>query len=403
MIQRHHIAPAVNAAMLLAATSLSACISIPLPTRGTAAQDEGTVIDVALPSVSATVETVPVRSTEDAADDPAIWVHPEEGQKSLVLGTDKRNGLHVYNLEGGEVQFLPLPEPNNVDIRQNIPVTVQMIEQPDGSQQPTVMETADIAVTSNRGDNSVSVLSVFENGVEEVHRFATVREAPYGICLGLTPLPLVAVTHKSGMIDFYAIELEANVISAMPVNSLDLGTQLEGCVFDEANGALFVGKEDVGIVGMSISAALRGNPPIRDIDLVDGVTGITGDIEGLTIYETGAQSGYLLASSQGNNSFAVYDRQTFSFLGRFAIVDGEVTLPAPERDEEAEEGAETPEPITKTIDGAEETDGIAASSARMGDAFPRGMLVVQDGVNDDGAQNFKYVPWGRVARRLGLL
>ncbi|MGH2667571.1 MAG: phytase, partial [bacterium] len=40
-------------------------------------------------SVSADAETVPVTSSGDSADDPAIWVNPADPSKSLVIGNDK--------------------------------------------------------------------------------------------------------------------------------------------------------------------------------------------------------------------------------------------------------------------------------------------------------------------------
>ena len=48
-----------------------------------------------------------------------------------------------------------------------------------------------------------------------------------------------------------------------------------------------------------------------------------------------------------------------------------------------------------TIDGSEETDGLAVSSVNFGGAFSEGMLVVQDGYNKRPRenQNFKLVPW----------
>jgi 3-phytase len=56
------------------------------------------------------VETVPVASTRDAADDPAIWVHPDNPEQSLIVGTDKQSGLYVYALDGSERQYLaPIP------------------------------------------------------------------------------------------------------------------------------------------------------------------------------------------------------------------------------------------------------------------------------------------------------
>jgi 3-phytase len=40
-----------------------------------------------------------------------------------------------------------------------------------------------------------------------------------------------------------------------------------------------------------------------------------------------------------------------------------------------------------------DTDGIDATAASLGPAFPQGVFVAQDGKNDSGNQNFKLVPW----------
>jgi hypothetical protein len=40
----------------------------------------------------AVVQTEPVPSQSDAADNPAIWSHPGDPALSLVLGTDKKGG-----------------------------------------------------------------------------------------------------------------------------------------------------------------------------------------------------------------------------------------------------------------------------------------------------------------------
>ena len=54
--------------------------------------------------VTATVETEPVRHAGDAADDPAIWIHPLDPSLSVVLGDDKEGGLCVYGLDGALLQ-----------------------------------------------------------------------------------------------------------------------------------------------------------------------------------------------------------------------------------------------------------------------------------------------------------
>jgi 3-phytase len=43
-----------------------------------------------------------------------------------------------------------------------------------------------------------------------------------------------------------------------------------------------------------------------------------------------------------------------------------------------------------------DTDGIDVTNERTSDAFPRGVVVVQDGKND-GRQNFKLFAWEDVA------
>ena len=57
-----------------------------------------------------------------------------------------------------------------------------------------------------------------------------------------------------------------------------------------------------------------------------------------------------------------------------------------------------------SIDGVQETDGLAVTSVRLNALFPQGMLVVQDGYNDlpTENQNFKLVSWQAIVEALGL-
>ena len=48
----------------------------------------------------ATVETEPVGTSGDAADDPAIWVDAKNPGHSAVIGNDKGGALEVYDLTG---------------------------------------------------------------------------------------------------------------------------------------------------------------------------------------------------------------------------------------------------------------------------------------------------------------
>jgi 3-phytase len=106
---------------------------------------------------------------------------------------------------------------------------------------------------------------------------------------------------------------------------------------------------------------------------------LVADIEGLSIYYRRDGTGYLIASSQGDDSFAVYERTApYRFVDRFQIVAG-------------------------VVDGVSHTDGIDVVSVDLGPTLPGGLLVVQDDSNTGGNQNFKLVPWLRVAAATGAL
>src|SRR3546814_13045805 len=69
------------------------------------------------PVISARVETVPVKSPGDAADDPAIWANPDDPAASLIVATDKHAGLYLYDMKGAVVDFEPVGKMKNVDLR----------------------------------------------------------------------------------------------------------------------------------------------------------------------------------------------------------------------------------------------------------------------------------------------
>ena len=78
-------------------------------------------------AVLAAAETTPVSSLGDAADDPAIWVHPTDPARSLIIATDKRRGLEVYALDGSLRQGLPVGRMNNVDLRDGFALGAQRV------------------------------------------------------------------------------------------------------------------------------------------------------------------------------------------------------------------------------------------------------------------------------------
>lgn len=320
--------------------------------------------------VFATVETEPVASANDAADDPAIWVHPTDPSRSLIIGTDKKNGLDVYDLTGKRVQSLPDGRMNNVDLRYGFPLSGQQVA---------------IVAATNRTDQTLALYAVDVNGrLSNVAdgKVATGMADPYGLCMYRSAAGeyfVFANDGDTGHFKQWQLEARGERVGARLVREFGVGSQAEGCAADDGTGALYVAEEDVGL--WRYSAAPTGGSDRTSVDTVANGH-LTDDAEGVTVFYGAGASGYLIVSSQGSNDYNVYHRDGDNkFIGKFAIVQS----PA-------------------GIDGTTDTDGIDVTSTSLGSAFPHGLFIVQDGKNTSpaAAQNFKLVPWERIVEALKL-
>jgi len=161
-------------------------------------------------------------------------------------------------------------------------------------------------------------------------------------------------------------------VDATLVRSFSVGSQTEGMVADDELGWLYIGEEDVGIWRYG---AEPGSGTERTlVDTTDIAGHLTADVEGLTIYYTADGGGYLIASSQGSNSFVIYRRQPDNeYVMTFVIAAG------------------------TSIDAVTGTDGIDVINVSLGPVAPAGLFVAQDGFNSPENQNFKLVPWDAIA------
>lgn len=322
---------------------------------------------IVLPSA----QTQPVRAQGDAADDPAIWVHPRQGSRSLVLGTDKKLGLAVYDLQGRERQFLPVGRINNVDLRQRLRYGRELM---------------DLAVATQRDEHALVLFDISpqDGRVRELARLPTGLDDIYGICVGrnaeggLDAFP----NDKDGRVRQLRLQREPGKKggwSATLVREFRLPSQPEGCVVDEAKQQLFVGEEKRGVWRVALGAGQASAEPVLVIPVS---AALHADVEGLAIHDS-PKGRVLVVSSQGNDSYAVYDADApHALRGTFRIGIN----------------------AALGIDGASETDGLEVTSANLGGPYREGLLVVQDGRKrlPLGTQNFKLVPWSEVAGRLGL-
>ena len=329
---------------------------------------EPTTGEPVLPVVQARVQTDSVARFGDAADDPAIWIHPTDSSRSRVLGTNKKQGLLVYDLAGQQQQVLELGRINNVDVRQR--VRLGALEM-------------DLAVATHRDDLSVVVFAIDASGqIREYSRFPTGLKDIYGICLyqphagGLE----VFVNDKNGTYQRYALGQAGGKLSSALVQTFKVATQPEACVADDAAQRLFIGEEKRGVWAMDLAEPFHTPPKLVMAVPVGGL--LHADTEGLGLYQ-GQHASYLVVSSQGNNSYVVADATPpYRVRGAFRIGMN----------------------LALGIDGTSETDGLEVSATPLGAAFPQGVLIVQDGYKrlPDGAQNFKLVAWEDIAAALKL-
>jgi 3-phytase len=338
----------------------------------------------ALPIVLPAAATVPVSQFGDAADDPAIWVHPQRPELSRVLGTNKRAGLHVYDLQGRELQFLASGRVNNVDVRQGVLLGEKASGLTGG--QPGA-QTLDLAVGTQRDDMSLVVYRIGAEGeVQEAGRIPTGLPDIYGTCLhkpragGLE----VFVNDKDGRFERWRLQLQDGRISGTRIQGFAVKSQPEGCVADDTAERLFIGEEDEAVWALSLAPAdgLGSQPKMTRVIGIGGL--VKDDIEGLALYEGGAEGGnFLVVSSQGNNSYVVLEAAPpYRVRGAFRV------------------GIHT----ALGIDAVSETDGLDVTARPLGPRFPRGIFVAQDGFKrlPDGPQNYKIVDWRDIARALNL-
>ena len=348
--------------------SLSVWVVAGSTTPANASANDDTVV-----APKARVETEPVPSPGDAADDPAIWIHPDDPSKSLVLGTDKKGGLNVFDMDGKRLQIVSDgARPNNVDVIYDFPL--------EGA-------TIDLAVAGTRKKTRFGIgfwridrASRRLSELGPLPAFSVFGGAePYGSCVYRSRKDrsfYVFVTSKDGAVEQYRIEATpsadvAGPIRASRVRAFRVGSIAEGCVADHDLGWLYVGEENVGIWRYG---AEPGAGEARTLVARVGENGLAADVEGLTIYYAAGPSGYLIASSQSKNTFPVYRRD-----GANAF---EMTI----------------DPSAGTIAKPGQTDGIDVTNVATSSNFPRGLFVCQDGnPGREGRQNFKFFAWEDIA------
>ncbi|MEU2549526.1 phytase [Streptomyces roseolus] len=392
--------------------------------------------------VTARVETPVVYDDEAGgnadADDPAVWVDPSRPGRSLVIGTLKEGGLDVYGLDGRRIQHIAAPPAPGEDAAPGRFNNVDLVHGFELNGRPT-----DLAVVSDRGRDRIrayaidpaalaagraplrdvtaaDVAPVFATSEAEVDEQTT----SYGLSAYRDGDDAYVVVSQRERSRLRLLELEdrGGRVGYRTQDTLDLpqsfalpnGTtwrpcadpgelpQVEGMAVDQEEHVLYAAQEAVGLWRVEIDDEEFERPELLDrvrqygtpwtydeteeecvLDTANdpgfGGEHLSADAEGVTVYHGGDGTGYVLASSQGDDTFAVYAREgANAYLGSFSVTDGPAT------------------------DGVQHSDGATVVNVPLGSAFPKGLLVTHDGEatpadGDREGTNFKFTRWDDVA------
>ena len=275
-------------------------------------------------------------------DDMCIWIHPTDKSLSTIITSDKTASyLFVYDLQGNVIQEINISghQPGNIDIRYNFPLGGEL---------------TDIIGYNRRSGSSTLVFYKVDRITRQLSPAGSFSSGSnYGFCMYQSPVTqkfYAFSSSESSNIRQYEISDNNNdgTIEGTMVREWSNGSnETEGMVADDEMAKLYAANEDDGIY--KYDAEPNGSTSGQLI-AGTGSYGLTADVEGVTIYYAANGEGYLIASSQGNNSFKVFER-----LAPHNFVK------------------------TVTVSGVGSTDGIDVINLSLGTEFPLGLFLIHDG------------------------
>lgn len=316
-------------------------------------------------------------------DDPAVWVHPADPSRSLIVATIKvpapAGGIAVFDVDGRIRQVISgIDRPNNIDVEYGIELG--------GA-------TVDIAVATERlarqlrsfridpGEGRIVDLG----GTPVLQDQAGEAGAPMGVALFRRPRDgavFAIIAPKTGPRDGYLWQyrlsddgrgrLAASFVRRLGTfSATDLRgeNEIEAVAVDDPLGYVYYADEAGGIHKWHADP----DHPDAGRELAHfGRTGFRGDREGLAIYALPDGTGYIVSTDQlpGDSEYHVFAREG---------------APGAPHDHSRE--------IAVFRGGADSTDGIEISSAPLGPRFPHGLMVAMNST----PRNFLVFAWQDIA------
>ena len=325
-------------------------------------------------TAKATVGTWPIGK----ADGVAIWIHPTNKSKSLVIGADPSKGLGTFDLNGKLIEVVNFGKKGagEVDVRYNFPLNGEKIS---------------IVVSANNKVNTLRIFTVDTQTrllKEITGKKAELGVNAYGSCLYHSKVDgkfYSFVTSREGLIEQWELfdngQGKVDARRVRQINIMDGADdpnekpKTEACVADDELGWVYFSQE------MECKIWRYGAEPDQGSKrtLVDMARIAKDDnVEGLAIYPVGKTDGYLIASIQNSWKYKVYDRKEGNkFIGMFDLIQA------------------------KSDEKIESHDCIEVTNQNLGEQFPQGFMVTQNDLNAFGP-HYQLVPWPSIAELLEL-
>jgi 3-phytase len=330
----------------------------------------------------------PVLYDDDAGgnasgDDPAIWVHPEDGSRSLILGTMKvaapAGAVVVFGVDGQIRQLVSrLDRPNNIDVEYGLALGGRKV---------------DIAVATERLARQLRVFRIDPRegqlvdlgGIPVLEGQPGEAGAPMGIGLyrrARDGAVFAIVAPKEGPREGYLWQYRlfdagggrvgaefVRRFGTFSATSVREENEIEAVAVDDELGYVYYADEADGI------HKWHADPEHPDAgrELAHFArTGYRGDREGIAIYPLSDGTGYIVGTDQidEDSEYHLYPREG---------------TPANAHDHSRE--------IAVLRGGADATDGIEISSTALGPGLPHGLLVAMN----SGPRNFLVFRWQDLA------
>ena len=320
------------------------------------AQEPKTLGSLLYKEVTANVETEPVFAGDDAADDMCILENFNKPENSLIISSDKKYGIIVYDLNGAKLHDYKVGRINNVDIISS-----------------KSFEDKYVVAGTNRTYNSIDIYLFNSSG--ELENLILRKEIPslkdvYGVTFYRDDFnTYLFISDKKGNVEQWSYNNDEVNSEIKFVRKLKFSSLVEGLVADESKGKIYIGQERKGIWELNAFPSFDSQKKL----IFKKSKNFKPDFEGLALRDDGNGEGYLIASVQGSNGYLIIDRKSLDAKIFFRIIDGD------------------------KIDGTTETDGIDVTSIKTS-KFPNGFFIAQDDDNDGLNQNFKLVDWNKILK-----